>query len=335
MKLDASSLVTASLLCIVLAASATTRYVDLSSAAPAAPYTNWLSAATNIQDAVDVAVAGDDIVVTNGVYQAGAREAYGTSNRVAVTRAVMLRSVNGPAVTSIVGSGPNGSNAVRCAYLTNGAVLEGFTLANGATSFSGEFLASASGGGVCCESSSALVTNCVLAGNWACLDGGGAYGGTLNNCIVYCNSAPDGPDYSGSTFSHSCTTPLRAGPGNIASEPLFVNANGWSHLRLQTNSPCINAGNDACAPGLTDLDGNPRIVGGRVDVGAYEFQGTGLSGFTAWLRQYGLRIDGSADYADTDHDGHNNWQEWCCQTDPTNAFGETRPTSGPLGQHAQ
>ena len=39
------------------------------------------------------------------------------------------------------------------------------------------------------------------------------------------------------------------------------------------SSPCIDTGDNTQAAGSTDLDGNPRIVGSAVDMGAYEFHG--------------------------------------------------------------
>ena len=107
------------------------------------------------------------------------------------------------------------------------------------------------------------------------------------------------------------------GVGNITNTPLLVDDTG-TNLRLQSASPCINSGTNYYVPGNTDLDGRPRIVGGRVDIGAYEFQGAGMGEFIGWLQQHGLPTDGSVDYADPDVDGMNNWQEWMAGTDPTN-----------------
>lgn len=118
------------------------------------------------------------------------------------------------------------------------------------------------------------MNNGTLTGNLAS-SGGGAYNGTLNNCILYFNIASSNnyyyaDDSFGDAINYCCTTPApNRGAGNITNEPLFVDRlNG--NLRLQSNSPCINAGFNASASGPADLDGNPRIIGGTVDMGAYE-----------------------------------------------------------------
>ena len=88
-------------------------------------------------------------------------------------------------------------------------------------------------------------------------------------------------------LSYCCTQPQSTnGFGHITNAPLFVDLVG-GNLRLQSNSPCIYAGNNAYAPAGPDLDGQPRIVGGTVDIDAYKFQTPTSVISYAWLQQYG------------------------------------------------
>jgi hypothetical protein len=369
---------------------------------------------STIQQAVDAAGAGDEIVVTNGTYATGTASGggYTLQNRVAVTKPLTVRSVNGPQVTIIRGyqdPDPYEYAMLRYVYLTNGASLSGFTLTGGGTYDRVGALppGAKSGGGVFCESASATLSNCVLTGNRG-LDCGGAYGGTLNNCklannsgggalnstlnncsltgnagggairstltnclltgnsssgvggganlctlvnctvignsasdsgggvagcnlfncIVYFNTATrQGPNYylnsPSDTLNYCCTIPLpTSGSGNITAPPFFVDQAG-GNLRLRAG-PCINGGNNAFVAGGMDLDGRPRIVGGTVDIGAYESQTSVSGAFIGYLERYGLPTDGSADHTDPDLDGMDNWQEWVCGTDPNNALSVLR-----------
>jgi hypothetical protein len=71
-------------------------------------------------------------------------------------------------------------------------------------------------------------------------------------------------------------------PGNLSVDPGFADPYGGSpSFQLASGSRLINAGNTS-APGLpaTDFLGNPRVAGGAVDIGAYEWpdsSGTGTA----------------------------------------------------------
>ena len=166
--------------------------------------TTWATAKATIQAAVDEAADGDEVLVSNGVYETGGRveEGYSLTNRVLIDKAVTVRSVNGPEVTIIKGAGPSGENAVRCVWLGSGAVLCGFTLTNGHTRSSGHSEHEKSGGGAWCECG-AVLSNCVISGNYA-ENGGGVYRGRLYNCTLSGNSAYKGGGVCEGTLSN-CT----------------------------------------------------------------------------------------------------------------------------------
>jgi hypothetical protein len=174
-------------------------------------------------------------------------------------------------------------------------------------------------GGAVYNSNSHAVNNCTIIGNFATNSAGGVFstpnGMALLSSIVYFNSAPLSNNYSGTLNNFSCLFPIpTGGNGNIADDPLLI-APAEGNFRLKASSPCINAGNGN--PGSTDLDGRGRVVGGRIDMGAYEFQAAGVGEFTHWLGIHGLPTGGVADYEDTDLDRMNNWQEWKAGTAPT------------------
>jgi hypothetical protein len=73
------------------------KFVDGANANPSALHTNWLTAADTIQSAVDAADFGDLIIVADGIYATGGLAVSGDlTNRVALSKAVLVSSLNGP-----------------------------------------------------------------------------------------------------------------------------------------------------------------------------------------------------------------------------------------------
>lgn len=73
-------------------------YVDVNNPSPSWPYTNWASAAGAIQDAVNAASNGDQVLVNDGVYDSGGAVVTGSLlNRVVIAKAIsVLLSPRGP-----------------------------------------------------------------------------------------------------------------------------------------------------------------------------------------------------------------------------------------------
>jgi predicted outer membrane repeat protein len=133
-----------------------------------------------------------------------------------------------------------------------------------------------------------VLTNCTLVANPAGQNGGAIYGQQsttqVTNCILWSNSPQEVYLENGTAeITYSDIQSIWAGPGNIQSDPRFLDSAGPDaihgtaddDLRLSMGSPCLDRGdNEAVPPALAaDLDGKSRIGNGRVDMGAYEFNG--------------------------------------------------------------
>jgi hypothetical protein len=157
------------------------------------------------------------------------------------------------------------------------------------------------GGGLYIAGGTVTINNSTLAGNSASGGGGyhpgSGYGGGIDNAAgagalqmydtILANNtanAADGPDLNGSVTSHghNLIGNTTGGSGFVASDLLNVNPQ-LGHLQnnggptqtiaLSGGSPAINAGDNTNAPAYDQRGpGFPRIVGGTIDIGAFEVQ---------------------------------------------------------------
>lgn len=208
-----------------------TNYVSKAGIHAAPPYTNWATAAATIQDAIGANIDGGVVVVAEGVYDSGTHFQHQMANRVVLYKQVTVIASNSDPRLTVIKGAPN----VRCAYVTNGASLVGFTLRDGRTPSAGDVIWEASGGGAWCERGGVL-SNCVITNNWA-YNGGGVYGGILQKCLVMWNIAGNNGGGVSAGALHGC---------NVSSNTAGMHGGGVCESKLRD---CFVVGNSATNDG--------------------------------------------------------------------------------------
>lgn len=139
---------------------------------PGGQFTNWMAAASNIGDAVNAALAGETVWVSNGVYSSTEVN----STVVSINRSVSLRGVSANRAAVVI----NGSDTNRGIYIaasTSAFVLiENITITNCRTPSYGGGVRLAFAG---VNSGTAIIHNCAISGNNVSLGNPGYGGGGL------------------------------------------------------------------------------------------------------------------------------------------------------------
>ena len=259
----------------------------------------------------DVDFVDCEFASNNNILYGGGLAFHGASN-VTMTRCVVRNNLNcnsGGAMYCGVAAAGN-LTMVDCAITNNSAVYIGGIMERGGhatlmnciiagntANGSGQW---GFGGGLGCSGSStttSVLTNCTIVGNSGTTYGGGvscyeSASTTLNNCVLWGNTAPNGAQIAIGNRIAAATVSVRYGdsqggaaavyvgtgstlnwgPGNIDANPLFVSP-GAGDYRLGGGSPCIDAGDNAAVSRdasdldmdgcrtdwLSDLDGNLRF----------------------------------------------------------------------------
>ena len=195
-----------------------------------------------IQDAVDAAEDGDEIIVGAGVYTGEGDQVVDMQGK-----SVWLHSSDGPEQTIVDGEGER--LGFRCDSLENqSTIIDGLTIAN---------CSGVAGGGMYNYFSSPTVRNCTFRNNYADAGGGGIVNlksfSTVTNCLFEGNLAPEGAGMNnvyGEVTVVNCTF-----SGNVATKAGGGMFNQFGIVRVLNTDFCGNAP-DHITGNWSNLGGN-------------------------------------------------------------------------------
>jgi hypothetical protein len=165
-------------------------------------------------------------------------------------------------------------NTVKnCQFLNNSSSYGGAATLEGTNTFINCLFSKNTGtyGGAVRNPLNTSFTNCTFSGNTGtygpCLYGSDATT-SLTNSILWNQTSPI--DNTAAVVNY-CDVQggWSSGTGNQNVDPQFTDV-AADNYRLATSSPCRNVGSNAANSETTDLDGYSRVIGGTIDLGAYE-----------------------------------------------------------------
>ena len=245
-------------------------------------------------------VSQSDLSITNSIFtdnkaQHDGGGIYIIDSQIAIFNSYMRynRSNNGAAI-ALYGSDSR-LECVNTLIVSNNAWLSGagiyqdqgiLHLTNVTIANNNAYGANGQGGGIARKNGSMEIFNSIIADNFASRSNGYEYtpnyagiSGGSGFSIVYLENSLIGYSEELSVFheSNGCLI----GSGDEWVNPMFVDARKQD-FRLQYGSPAIDSGNGIRVKTASDVNGEKRINGNTVDMGAYEWQGV-VSEFNTWI----------------------------------------------------
>jgi hypothetical protein len=236
-------------------------------------YNNSSPSITNCVIKTNSAVFGGGLACANSNTKPKISNCNITANAAIVCGGGFYLNVSSPIIRNCIISGnvATDGGAIHSHYPGNPLITNCTISQNAASSLAGAIY--------CYDSSNITITNCIIWNNTALYASQikvGNSGAATSIHISYSNLQGGKENI---LSDDNCT--VEWGQGNIDADPNFVNLGSLSDNKivatgdyhLLDGSPCIDAGDPdfVAEPSETDIDGNPRILGKRIDLGADEF----------------------------------------------------------------